>query len=410
MICKTHITQNAAGADITEYTIDNQCGLCITAIDFGATLTSVLHSAGGNTEQLIIGLDTMEEYQQIGSYIGSTVGRVANRIENARIKIGDTQYALTNNLGRHTLHGGKTGLSYRMWHGQIIEAEHTTIRFTLRSPHMEEGFPGNLRIIAEYTVTKDNRLIIGHRAQCDCDTAVNMTNHGYWNLAGEGALLNHQFLINADYYLQTNADGICTGEMVAVDGGKYDFRTLRAAVLPAAAPSEAVSHVPSQQRHKDAQADTDAPAPADTDASADADTPASADADAPTDANAPVTHYDLCYHLNKSAIDIPPFGTVDTGRDGDPIYTAGFVACPDASRAMHISTSYPAMQLFLPHAIPVPPVPSRFVPNGAFCMECMLHISAHKFPGVPSIILKKGQTYRHETVHQFYDIGQHATY
>lgn len=184
----TEKVTSADGSELTVYTLDNEHGLQITALDFGATLASVRHQVGGREDELLVGFSDFANHRQVGSFIGSTVGRVANRIKNGLIEIDGAEYTLTKNFGDHTLHGGEGNFSYRPWTGKIIEAtdgaEAQTIRFTLESPHLDGGFPGVLSVVVEYTLTADNQLIMSHRAEADRDTVVNLTNHCYWNLAG----------------------------------------------------------------------------------------------------------------------------------------------------------------------------------------------------------------------------------
>jgi len=356
MIKRTETKKSAdSGREVTYYTIDNQRGLAVTAMDFGATITSLVHGAQEKATELIVGFDSIEEYEQVGSYVGSTIGRVCNRIKNGAITIDGVEYSLTKNFGAHMLHGGARGFSYREWNGDIITTDTTaTIRFTLQSLHLDEGFPGNVEVTADYTITADNALILEFRAASDQTTALNLTNHAYWNLAGEGSLFHHQFFINADSYLKTDHVGVFDGEMLPVAETHYDFRRLRPAVS----------------------------------------TPDGARDD---------EHYDICYHLNNNIVaDLPLLHTEDN------LHTAAFVMLSDRSRAMRISTTYPSLQFFLPKAFNFPPTPQRFVAHGAFCMECMLHNDAHRFPQMPTTLLSPQSRYYHKTVHRFYSAEDFA--
>lgn len=204
-------------------------------------------------------------------------------------------------------------------------------------------------MVAEYTLTADNRLVIEHRAEADRDTVLNLTNHGYWNLAGGGSVAAHRFQINADAYMQTDDESIPNGKLLAVDDERYDFRMPRVAIA---------------------------------------------------DSNTPEL-YDACYHLNGTVLNGLPLTPTD-----DDLHTVALVTTPTddngRERSMLISSSYPACQFFLPTEIPVPPIPDGFVSNGAFCLECMFHIDALRFPDVfPTTLLRKGALYRQRTVHQF---------
>ena len=361
----------SSGTPITAYHIDNGHGLTLTATTFGATLLAVQHD-GCNQ---IIGFldpqhngtappaDTVTDICTPGSYIGSTVGRVANRIKSGEVTIDGTRYELSKNfLSHHTLHGGFRGLSYiNAWEGSIERNGNSiAVRFHHTSPDGAEGFPGTLETTVTYRLTPDNCLCIEFHALSNRPTPVNLTNHTYWNLAGAGRVdTNHLLYINADRRLTSPApDGIFEGTITEVENTPHDFRTLRAPLVPGTA---------------------DAP-----------ETPAPA-------------AYDTAYHLNGTASQSHYTPPVTSARPDLPV--AAYVQLADSSRAMLVSSTYPSMQLYLPGALPVPPVPGGYVNYGALCLECQLHTDAHRFPDLPTTILPPGTPYRHTTCHQFYRAG-----
>lgn len=157
--------------------------------DFGATIVEVLTpDKNGILGDITLGFDSVEGYQSGNNqHFGCTVGRVCNRTANAQFTIGDTTYKLDANCGGgHHLHGGvKNSLQFKLW--EVKEQSAKRLVFAVKSPHLEEGYPGNLEVTAEYELNDANELKTFYKATTDALTPVNITNHAYWNLEGEGA-------------------------------------------------------------------------------------------------------------------------------------------------------------------------------------------------------------------------------
>src|SRR5690606_15149692 len=156
-----------------------------------------------------------------------TIGRFANRIANAKFKIGENSYHLEANNGTNALHGGKKGFHSRVWSRRVNNRHQ--VDFYLVSPDGEEGFPGNLTVVVQYSLTDDNELRIHYRAHSDKDTIINLTNHTFFNLNGEGgeSIYNHHLSIDADSYLPVDSVQIPTGELRPCKDSAFDFRSIK---------------------------------------------------------------------------------------------------------------------------------------------------------------------------------------
>ena len=154
------------------------------------------------------------------------VGRYANRIAKGKFILDDETYTLATNNGENHLHGGISGFNQKIWKAKKIKGkDYVGVEFTTRSADMEEGYPGAMKIKTVYTLNDDNELKITYYAVTDEDTVVNLTNHVYFNLAGEGTILDHIVTLNADFYTPVNDGLIPTGEILSVKGTPFDFTT-----------------------------------------------------------------------------------------------------------------------------------------------------------------------------------------
>lgn len=205
----------------------------ITLSNFGAAITSIMMpDSAGNRSNIVLDYDTLQEYIDDEFYVGCIVGRYAGRIAGAKFTINGAAYALAANDGDKNihLHGGNKGFNKRAFTitGKTVTDTMASVELYYRSPHLEEGYPGNLDVWVTYQLSADNQLTINYRAVTDRDTHVNLTNHGYFNLGDKptGAL-NNQLFINADSYLATDKDYIPTGVIEPVDDTAYNFKTPR---------------------------------------------------------------------------------------------------------------------------------------------------------------------------------------
>lgn len=200
-----------------------------TIITYGAGIQAVLvPDREGTLADVALGHATLEPYLEQPQYLGATVGRVANRIAGGRFPFDGEEVAVPVNDGPNALHGGTVGFDKVNWR-VLATANDPVPSVTLGhvSPDGDQGFPGTLSVTATYALSDDNELSVEYRAATDAPTLVNITNHAYWNLAGEGAAegaMGHLLTIPADAFLPTDATAIPTGEFRAVDGTPFDFR------------------------------------------------------------------------------------------------------------------------------------------------------------------------------------------
>lgn len=217
------------GRSVEAVTLANACGLSATVIAYGATLQSVIvPDRAGVRADITLGHGTLAGYLAQPQYFGSSVGRVANRIAGGRFVLDGQEHRVPANNGPNALHGGAGGFDKALWTVADVSATPVpTVTLTHISPHGDQGFPGTLRVSATYALDDIGDLAITYRAETDRPTIVNLTNHAYWNLAGEGAstsAMDHELTIPAECFLPTDQTAIPTGEFAPVAGTPFDFR------------------------------------------------------------------------------------------------------------------------------------------------------------------------------------------
>lgn len=217
------------GRAVEAVTLANARGISATVIAYGATLQSVIvPDRDGMAADVTLGFATLEAYLAQSQYLGSSIGRVANRIAGGRFVLDGTEYRVPCNNGPNALHGGPGGFDKALWEVTDVSlAPHPAVTLAHTSPDGDEGFPGTLRVTATYALDDAGDLAITYRAETDRPTIVNLTNHAYWNLAGEGAAtgaMDHVLTIPADHFLPTDASAIPTSDFADVTGTPFDFR------------------------------------------------------------------------------------------------------------------------------------------------------------------------------------------
>lgn len=214
-----------SGEQASLYTIENS-RIRATLTDFGATLVSLwVPDANGVTADVVLGHDSAEAYAADNSCMGATVGRNANRIAGAEFSLGEKTYKLPANDGINSLHSLPDGYNHRLW--QVAAHHRDRIIFSLESPHLDQGFPGNARIQVTYAIEPPATLSITFEAVSDRDTLFNMTNHSFFNLAGQDKpelALQQELILPARIFLPANDQSIPTGEMRSVGNTPMDFR------------------------------------------------------------------------------------------------------------------------------------------------------------------------------------------
>lgn len=197
--------------------------------NYGAALVSLYAlDRRGEASDVVLGYDTLEEYIKDTKHFGVVVGRYANRIAQAQFTLGGKVYKLAANNGRNHLHGGPAGFAKRVWEPEVIPAAAgEALKLSYFSPHGEEGYPGSVQVEVVYSATGTGGLRIDYSATADQDTVLNLTNHAYFNLAGQGQglILDHELELYADFFTPTDAESLPTGEILRVEGTPFDFRT-----------------------------------------------------------------------------------------------------------------------------------------------------------------------------------------
>jgi aldose 1-epimerase len=219
------------GRPVSLYTLASGNGVTLQATNYGLRVVALwTPDRNGNDEDVAVGYKNIEEYLHNPGerFLGPVVGRYANRIARGTFRLDGVEYRLPQNNNGQTLHGGINGLDKVVWDVDSVGAH--TVRFSYRSPDGEEGFPGTLHITVDYTLTPDNEFIITYAAETDRPTVVNLSNHAFFNLKGEGngTITDHLLTIRADATTPVDSLLIPTGEVAPVDGTPFDFRSATA--------------------------------------------------------------------------------------------------------------------------------------------------------------------------------------
>lgn len=215
------------GTDIYKYTMTADSGISVSIISFGGAVTNLfVPDREGRLADIVCGYDELDSYVNGDGYQGALIGRFGNRIGRGKFTLDGVEYTLFNNDGNNHLHGGKEGFSHKIWQASpSVDGEGCHLDLTYTSPDGEEGYPGELKLCVRYTLTNDS-LEISYNATTDKRTALNLTNHTYFNLGGydSGDIFSHVVQMDADAFLETDAELISTGKIVPVENTPFDFR------------------------------------------------------------------------------------------------------------------------------------------------------------------------------------------
>ena len=352
-VTKTEFNRTQGDRQVELYTLTNSNGLIAKITNYGAILTELhLPDHQGKIDDVVLGFDNLADYFAANRYLyfGAVVGRVANRIENARFTLNNREYNLAANAFPHHLHGGDRGFDKVVWQGESIKSDRgQAVKLTYLSPNGEEGYPGNLQVTAIYTLTNDNKLELEMTATTDKPTPVNLVNHSYWNLAGHdrGNILGQYLTINGDRYTPSNEQNIPTGAIVSVKDTPYDFRQPRLI-------GEGIKQLKDtlKQQYRGG--------------------------------------YDLNYVLNG---------------ESDKIKLAATLYEPKSGRVMELHTNQPGMQFFSGNFGELKTKGKEDVTyqnHQGLCLETQHFPNSVNQLNFPSTILRPGETYRHLMVHRFY--------
>jgi aldose 1-epimerase len=221
------ITQE--GQEVDRYTLSNAAGMQVEIITYGGIITSMkLPNAAGGLNDVVLGYDSLSDYEKGSPYFGALIGRYGNRIADGSFTLDDQTYTLVQNDGKNHLHGGTKGFDKVVWSADSkIEDNKAVLQLHYLSQDMEEGYPGNLHTEVVYTLTNDNMLEVAYKATTDKKTVVNLTQHAYFNLSGAKDILDHELLLQAPRYLPIDETLIPTGEIASVEGTPFDFTSFK---------------------------------------------------------------------------------------------------------------------------------------------------------------------------------------
>lgn len=332
------------GRTVERFTLRGAPGIEAQIITFGGALVSLrAPDRYGRLGDVVVGFDTLSPYLNNPAYIGSLIGRFANRIANGVFSLGGVTYRLARNHGAHHLHGGATGFDKVIWQARPIDsADEPALELTYVSPDGEEGYPGNLSVAVTYTLTADGALRIDYHAVTDRTTVVNLTNHAYFNLSGAGTILNHELQLFASHFLPVDASLIPTGEIRAVSGTVMDFTS--------PTPIGARIHADDDQLRNG------------------------------------LGGYDHTWVIDGAA--------------GELRHAARLVD-PGSGRVLDVLTTQPGIHLYTGNSLDGTLTARNghvLVKHAALCLETQHFPDAPNRPHFPSTVLNPGKTYRHTTV------------
>ena len=214
-----------SGKEVTLYRITNASGAYVSIIDYGATIVEIcVPDKNGTLTDVLLGCDDVHAYEHTSGYLGALIGRYGNRIGKGRFPLDGKTIQLECNDGNNHLHGGFKGFNFFSWDAEIVDGG---VCFSRVSPDGEGNYPGTLNVKCTYTFDDDCALTLHYEASTDKLTACNLTNHSYFNLNGQnsGTILEHRVQILADHFTVVDTESIPTGELRAVEGTCFDFRT-----------------------------------------------------------------------------------------------------------------------------------------------------------------------------------------
>ncbi len=322
--------------------LTNASGAYVELSSLGAGIVSIhVPDKYGRLENVVLGYANPVDYLNDGPCSGKVPGRYANRIARGHFTLEGKEYTLAINNGPNHLHGGPTGFQNRLWD---CEVEGDSVVFSRTSPDGEEGYPGTVKVEARYTWTDDNTLLLNLRAHSDAPTVINLTNHCYFNLDGEGSALDHLLQLNAAKWLPTDETLIPTGEFAEVEGTPMDFRQ------PKTLGKDIKQNFPALKYGKG---------------------------------------YDNCWVL------APEAGT---------LRCAAILRGPKSGRALEVITDQPAVQVYTGNWLEGSPRGARgeeFQDYDFVAIECQDMPDAPNHPDFPSTVLEPGQLYNRNILFNF---------
>ncbi len=326
------------------FTMENDNGMVVTLTNYGAKIVSI-YAPGKNGEfaDVMLGFKSIADYQRFSASHGAVVGPFANRIAGAQFTIDNVTYKLPVNNGKNSLHSGPASWYRKVWD---FEKNGNVTVFTLASVDGEFGFPGNKNVKVTYTLTNDNELKIDYELTTDKACHINLTNHSYFNLRGEGNgdILNHILVINADKSTPVNSEMLPTGEIADIRGTELDFTT----------PHAIGERIDSQNQQL-----------------------------------VYGSGYDFNYVINKSE---------------NELAFAASVYEPESGRIMEVYTTEPGVQLYTGNHLGGREIGKSgvgYTKRTGFCLETQHFPDSPNQPGFPSTLVKPGETFTSTTIYKF---------
>lgn len=364
------------GKEVQLLTLVDDSGASVKVATYGAVLVSLtVPDAKGQLDDVLLGFDDLEGYEKHTSYLGCAVGRVCSRIANGQFKLGEEVYTLPQNNGTNCLHGGTVGFNHYVW--ELVEAKRSAVTMRHVSPDKDQGFPGTMQVTAEYSLLPTNdgsvALKLRYIAMTDKLTVVNLTNHAYFNLAGNHppmptTALNHVVAIAADSFVALDERNIPLGELQPVEGTPFDFRT----------PTAIGARI--EEKHTQLEV---------------------------------AQGYDHNFVLRDVGTiagrvgGTRPLG-VEQGAEGkwSRVRTPDAVAeDPSTGRRMEVYTSEPCVHMYSGNYLQFCGPPGKggltYERRGGFCFETQHCTDSPNQPSFPSIVLEPGQVWETETVFWF---------
>ncbi|MCQ2437506.1 MAG: galactose mutarotase [Clostridia bacterium] len=348
-ITKTAFGQTPCGCPVSLYTMTNASGASVSIADFGGTIVNIMMpDKDGKLANVICGFDSIEKYFPRSGYLGALIGRVGNRICNGEFELNGVKYTLAKNeRGLNHLHGGTVGFDQKIWDVTPVEGICSdSLYLKLTSEDGEEGYPGKLQVMVTYTFTDDNELAIRYEAVSDKDTLCNLTNHTYFNLAGEGTILDHTIELNCDTFTVVDNHCIPTGESRDVTGTPFDLRTAKRI-------GDGIAMIDSDEQMKNGNG------------------------------------YDHNFNIN------------------DPEAGLRFAACvtdPKSGRMMEVFTDMPAVQFYAGNSLKsanVGHAGKQYAAREGLCLETQYAPDSINHPEFPDSVLYAGEKYDFTTVFSF---------
>lgn len=231
-IDKIQFGETMDGTGVDQFILSNNNGMEVRIITYGGIITSwTAPDKNGGYKDIVLGYNTLAEYEAETPYFGALIGRYGNRIAKGKFSLDNQEYTLAVNNGVNHLHGGLKGFDKVIWDAKTIFSDSTvSLELSYLSKDMEEGYPGNLETKVTYTLNNKDELSVNYEATTDKPTIVNLTQHSYFNLTADfnQDILGHELVINADSFLPVDYTLVPTGELRDVSGTPFDFRTLKA--------------------------------------------------------------------------------------------------------------------------------------------------------------------------------------